>query len=254
MFIHAMPPQLNTQSTRQPFGKQQVGLKPIASVTMRSGTNEAVADSFYASLKSTVDQAKEFLATAPAEATPKELEAQFLANLLSQHLKAGKNIDGTTKTDLQALSAFKTMNEKLLTYLQADDLAGALRLLDGSHQPLENEFTGKYNFFKGWQNKMQAIMQEQPKHEKLDAKFKTPEAFKAYIKEVRSQFQSCLGKVEVPQGGAIIPRTNEAIEKVKEIVTEQLAEINEKLVQIPIAHFRWRNRYPRAVSVGRLTF
>lgn len=236
MFIHAMPPQLNTQSTRQPFGKQQVGLKPIASVTMRSGTNEAVADSFYASLKSTVDQAKAFLATAPAEATPKELEAQFLANLLSQHLKAGKNIDGTTKTDLQALSAFKTMNEKLLTYLQADDLAGALRLLDGSHQPLENEFTGKYNFFKGWQNKMQAIIQEQPKH-KIETKLVRPEfdsieAFEAYIKEVRSQFQSCLAKVETPQGGAIIPRTNEAIATAKAAATELLAEVQAKLVQI----------------------
>ena len=225
MFIHAMPPQLNTQSTRQPFGKQQVGLKPIASVTMRSGTNEAVADSFYASLKSTVDQAKAFLANTSGTEAPKTLEARFLASVLSPYFSVK---DTPERTNEQLLA----LNEKLVAYLQADDLAGALRLLDGSHPPLENEFTGKYNFFKGWQNKMQAIIQEQPKHEKLDAKFKTPEAFKAYIKEVRSQFQSCLAKVETPQGGAIIPRTTKAIEKVKEIVTEQLAEINEKLVQI----------------------
>lgn len=241
MFIHAMPPQLNTQSTRQPFGKQQVGLKPIASVTMRSGVNEAVPDSFYASLKSTVDQAKEFLANTSGTEAPKTLEARFLASVLSPYF----SVKGTPERTNEQLLA---LNEKLVAYLQADDLKGALRLLDGSHPPLENEFTGKYNFFKGWQNKMQAIIQEQPKHEKLDAKFKTPEAFKAYIKEVRSQFQSCLAKVETPQGGAIIPRTAEAIATAKAAATKLLAEINEKLVQIPNGEIKSDKLLEKAIA------
>jgi hypothetical protein len=54
--------------------------------------------------------------------------------------------------------------------------------------------------------------------------------------------------VEVPQGGAIIPRTNEAIEKVKEIVTEQLAEINEKLVQIPNGEIKSDKLLEKAIA------
>ncbi len=233
MFIHAMPPQLNTQSTRQPFGKQQVGLKPIASVTMRSGVNEAVPDSFYASLKSTVDQAKEFLANTSGTEAPKTLEARFLASVLSPYF----SVKGTPERTNEQLLA---LNEKLVAYLQADDLKGALRLLDGSHPPLENELKGgKYNPLKGFyelHRRMLAYVQEQPKH-KIETKLVRPEfdsieAFEAYIKEVRSQFQSCLAKVETPQGGAIIPRTTKAIEKVKEIVTEQLERVKDRIALV----------------------
>ena len=118
MFIHAMPPQLNTQSTRQPFGKQQVGLKPIASVTMRSGVNEAVPDSFYASLKSTVDQAKAFLANTSGTEAPKTLEARFLASVLSPYF----SVKGTPERTNEQLLA---LNEKLVAYLQADDLVSS---------------------------------------------------------------------------------------------------------------------------------
>jgi len=207
----------------------QHGVAP-AITSVRSGvtleSNAQATDKFQLVEPTLAQQIETFLVNATG--TQKELESQFLAHILDKHLAVGKNIDGSIKTLEEALVARKSSREKLLVYLQADNLDGAFRLLNGSHQPLENEFTGKNKLFNWVLNKMQASMQAQPIHAELPSELGTFEAFEQHVKDLRRQVGLCLGAVETPKGGALLHRSAEAIELAKEAVTQQLEAVKAK--------------------------
>jgi hypothetical protein len=226
---------LNLQPNPPNASSHRDGLVQLA-LPIRSGATTPTpppADSFQPQLLSqTIQQATVFLNTAPTGYTPQSLEAQFLASLLSQYFQEAKTSEGKIKPATQAFSIFKTNSEKLLNYLQTDDLQGAFTLLNGTHAPVENEFTGKYNPFKWVQNKMQAYVQEQPPHQNLSPELHSLEAFEQHVKTLRHQFQLCLGGGDTLKPSTLALKTPEALESATQQVTEQLALTRNKLATL----------------------
>ena len=219
MLIQSISTQPLTRAT-QPANRD--GFLPSASY-MRSGSPSIEADTppdTVQLLDSTIaQQIIDFLNSATG--TPQERESQFLASVLGQHLQEAKNIGET-----------EAVKAKLLAYLQANNLDGAFRLLNGSHQPLKHEFNGKYNVFKWMQNTMQASMQEQPIHADLPPELASFEAFEQHVKNLRRQVGLCLGTVEKPKGGALLaPKASEAIIKAMEAISQQLEAIKKKTIK-----------------------
>jgi hypothetical protein len=150
-----------------------------------------------------------------ATGTRQELEADCLASILGKHLQKADNI-----------GSLDAMKAKLLVYLQTDDLEKALQLLNGTHYPLKNEFTG---FFQQLQNKMQSYVQEQPAHSDLKPELASFEAFEQHVKSLRRQMGLYLGAVEPKQRGALVPKTPKTIQAATEEATKQLQAITEQI-------------------------